>query len=721
MAPADDTVKETFAGTQNLIIETTPGNTDVLVAELEALGVDVTQEFGAALDGAAVAVTEDQLAAIRNTISAATVSVDHETVIFDTTTTQDPAPWNLDRADQLNYSKTSAPTTFIYPSTAGSGVTVFIIDSGFTRRNSELDGRVTAGKDFAGGDHGTPSDSSDDTSTIDCNGHGTHVAGTVGSTTYGVAKRATIVPVRVFSCDGSTSSSTVIAGINWAVLNKPATGGAVINLSLGTTGGSATIDSAVQNAINAGITVVAAAGNGGSDNTGDDACFGSTNSAGVYENGTSPARVLDVITVGATGFANGTAEPAASEQDVETYFSNYGVCVDMFAPGWNIPSLDYRSVNPALESGTSMASPLIAGVAALFLGDNPTATPTAVRAALSGNAATGKITYAETFWPSYISGYPTRRASHTPNLLVNTEFMTKATAITESPTELRADQVTPTSIQLSWLAPTRLTGGEITDYLVQYRENTSTVWLTFEHPESTALSNTVTGLAAGQQYFLKVAAVTAEGPGAYSSTLTAETRSGTTSAPRSLAAGAPTVSSIPLTWLAPTTLNGGVITDYVVRYRPNSSAEWVTFDHAPKATPSLTITGLGGYTSLQFQVAARTAHGDSAFTASVTRKKLSGITSAARSFVAGTATATSVPLGWVAPSALNGGRIIDYLIQYRVTGTTDWFPFEHSAKTTVGQRVTGLSPSTAYQFRIAAQTLQGNSTFSAVVARTTRR
>ncbi|MEM1082053.1 MAG: S8 family peptidase, partial [Pseudomonadota bacterium] len=202
---------------------------------------------------------------------------------------------------------------------------------------------------------------SDGRGSSDCNGHGTHVAGTVAGTTWGVAKNATIYPVRVLGCNGSGSNSGVIAGMDWIAANhvKPA----VANMSLGG-GASAATDNAVTNMRNAGVTVVVAAGN-----ENQNAC------------NVSPARSANAITVGST-----------TSSDVRSSFSNFGTCVDIFAPGSSITSAWYNS-NSATRtiSGTSMASPHVAGIAALYLSVNPNATPAQVENAIYSAASTGKL------------------------------------------------------------------------------------------------------------------------------------------------------------------------------------------------------------------------------------------------------------------------------------------------------------------------------------------
>ena len=260
--------------------------------------------------------------------------------------TQAGATWGIDRVDQRNLPLSG---TYTYNTTA-AGVHAYIIDTGMLASHSEFAGRVGNGFDAVGG------------GTNDCNGHGTHVAGTVGGTTWGVAKGVTLHPVRVLDCGGSGTWAGVIAGIDWVAANRVLP--AVANMSLGG-GANTSVDAAVANLTNAGVTVAVAAGNNTSD-----AC------------GFSPARAPSAITVGST-----TSTDAASS------FTNWGTCLDIFAPGSSITSA-WNTGTTATNtiSGTSMASPHVAGAAALYLAGNPSASPATVRNALVGNATPSKVT-----------------------------------------------------------------------------------------------------------------------------------------------------------------------------------------------------------------------------------------------------------------------------------------------------------------------------------------
>jgi subtilisin family serine protease len=258
------------------------------------------------------------------------------------TTTQSGATWGLDRIDQRSR---TLDASYHYTAT-GAGVTAYIIDTGIAFGHKDFGGRAVSGFDAV--DSG-PAD--------DCNGHGTHVAGTVGGSTYGVAKEVKLVAVRVLDCNGSGTTAGVIAGIDWVTANH--SGAAVANLSLGG-GASTALDNAVAKSIASGVTYAIAAGNGNAQGTPQNAC------------NSSPARVTAALTVGAS---DKTDKPAS--------FSNYGSCVDLFAPGVGITSDWYTSATATTTiSGTSMATPHVAGVAALYLQGNPAATPATVASAL---------------------------------------------------------------------------------------------------------------------------------------------------------------------------------------------------------------------------------------------------------------------------------------------------------------------------------------------------
>ena len=312
--------------------------------------------YANAIQGFAATLPESALVAIRNNPNVASVEADATVRLNQVASPQNQATWGLDRIDQVDR---PLDTQYRFNYT-GAGVTTFIIDTGIRADHIEFTGRVGAGFSAVADGNGTN----------DCNGHGTHVSGTVGGTTWGVAKTVKLVPVRVLDCAGSGSLSGVIAGIDWAAgtTSRPA----VANLSLGSSY-SSTVNAAVAGAVSKGITMVVAAGNSNAN-----AC------------NYSPASEPSAITVGAT-----------TSSDARASYSNYGSCLDVFAPGSSITSAWLTSATATNTiSGTSMASPHVAGVAALALQANPQATPAAVASFLINNASLNKLTSVGTGSPN---------------------------------------------------------------------------------------------------------------------------------------------------------------------------------------------------------------------------------------------------------------------------------------------------------------------------------
>lgn len=301
-------------------------------------------------------------------------------------TTQTGATWGIDRIDQRDLPLNS---TYTYNAT-GSGVKAYIIDTGIRATHTQFAGRVISGFTAI----------NDGLGTNDGNGHGTHVSGTVGGTTYGVAKNVTLVAVRVLDSSGSGTNSGVIAGINFVASDHQAGQPAVANMSLGG-GASSAVDSAVATAVSDGVTFAVAAGN---DNL--DAC------------GSSPAREPSAITVGST-----------TTTDARSSFSNFGTCVDIFAPGSSITS-SWNTSDTATNtiSGTSMATPHVTGVAALFLETNPTASPATVTAAIINNSTTNHVSNPGTGSPnrllfSLLTGAPPPTPTPTPTPVPGAELL----------------------------------------------------------------------------------------------------------------------------------------------------------------------------------------------------------------------------------------------------------------------------------------------------------
>ncbi|MBD0843351.1 MULTISPECIES: S8 family peptidase [unclassified Streptomyces] len=355
-APAAGDGRVQYAGAANAVADSyivtlKPEAARAASAEGRALarkyGADIERTYQKALNGYAVEASAAE--AKKFAADPAVASVVQNRTFSIAATQPSPPSWGLDRVDQRNL---PLDRSYTYPDSAGSGVTAYVIDTGVRISHGDFGGRASYGYDAVDNDN----------TAQDGHGHGTHVAGTVAGGSYGVAKKARIVGVRVLNNSGSGTTAQVVAGIDWVARNavKPA----VANMSLG--GGADTaIDTAVRNAIASGVTFAVAAGNE------------STNAST-----RSPARVTEAITVGAT-----------TSSDAKASYSNYGTVLDLFAPGSSITSA-WNTSDSATNtiSGTSMAAPHAAGAAALYLAENPTATPAQVSTALTTAATPNVVT-----------------------------------------------------------------------------------------------------------------------------------------------------------------------------------------------------------------------------------------------------------------------------------------------------------------------------------------
>ncbi|GAA3202803.1 hypothetical protein GCM10010451_61640 [Streptomyces virens] len=310
-------------------------------------GGKLSRSYGSALDGfAASGLTQTE--AKRLAADPAVGAVVANRTVHTTATQDNPPSWGLDRVDQAD---TAGDSKYTYPDQAGEGVTAYVIDTGVRISHTDFEGRASHGYDAVDND-----DTADDG-----NGHGTHVAATIAGAAHGVAKKANVVAVRVLDDNGSGTTEQVIAGIDWVTENHQ--GPSVANMSLGG-GADPALDAAVAKAIASGVTFAVAAGNESTD-------------AGQG----SPARVPEAITVA-----------SSTEDDAQSDFSNYGAVVDVYAPGSDITSAwNDSDEGTKTISGTSMASPHVAGAAAVYLAGHPDAAPADVATALTDGATPDKI------------------------------------------------------------------------------------------------------------------------------------------------------------------------------------------------------------------------------------------------------------------------------------------------------------------------------------------
>jgi subtilisin family serine protease len=421
------------------------------VRSTRAAGATVTHIYNRAFHGFSARLSAAQVEALRTDPKVESITVNRR---VHANSTERNAPWGLDRIDQR--SRVGSVHDYGYDTT-GTGVTAYVIDTGIRFSHTQFGGRAVSGYDFVDGD-GNASD---------CNGHGTHVAGTIGGSTYGIAKRVKLVGVRALDCDGTGYLDDVLASIDWVVGTH--TGPSVINLSLG---GEYVpeLNDAIDGASAAGVTVVTAAGNDD-----DDAC------------NYSPASAKSAITVGATNASDSRAP-----------FSDWGSCVDVFAPGVNIPSAYWTSdTATALGTGTSMAAPHVTGVVARYLQNHRAATPAQVSQAII--AATTKHAVLDPM------GSPNRLLFAAPPLPGKPIIKTASSGST-------SDSVV--SVTGRWAAPT--SGGPVANYYVTAIRRSDGVKKTVV-VSSTARSKKLTGLRRKATYVIRVYAKNAKGNGATSS------------------------------------------------------------------------------------------------------------------------------------------------------------------------------------------------------------
>ncbi len=521
-------------------------------------GFRTEHRFKSAIKGFSGKLSDAAVADLRN--DARVAYVEQDQIVHLVATQSNPVSWGLDRVDQTNLPLDNA---YSYAQD-GTGVDAYIIDCGILLSHTDFGGRAVTGFDAvtAGG------------LAIDGNGHGTHVAGTVGGSAYGIAKNVKLIAVRVLDATGSGTISGVIAGVDW-VTSDHSTHPAVANMSLGG-GVSTALDDAVKRSIADGVTYCIAAGNS--------AALASTS---------SPADVPEAITVGATDI-----------NDAFATFSNYGSLVDISAPGVNITSAWITSTTSTNTiSGTSMATPHVTGVAALYLQSNPTASPAQIQAAITSNSNTGKITALKT-------GTVNKLLS---SVIGTVPVLPAIPSVPTLATPANATTGVATATTLTW---NPATGADIYTVQVSTSATFATIALTSTGITGTSLS--ISGLTGNKVYYWRVSATNLGGTSAYSTAFSFTTATPLT-APSAPALSAPannaTAVTIPatLSWTA-----AARATSYTVQVSKTTSftaASNLVYNVSGITTTSTIVSsGLITKTKYYWRVNATNAAGTSAWT-----------------------------------------------------------------------------------------------------------
>ena len=619
----------------------------------------VIAAFSDAINGFVANLTVSEVAALQSNPNVVSIEADR---IVTASIDQETPGWGLDRIDQrllpLNQK-------YSYTST-GVGVTAYVVDSGINSTHTDFTGRIKSGFTAV----------SDGKSTEDCHGHGTHVAGIMAGTKYGVAKSASIVPIRVLDCAGSGTAAGLIAGLDWAIADHAAGTPAVANLSLGISTVVGSVNSAVASAVADGITVVVAAGN---DNA--NAC------------NYSPASAPSAITVGAT-----------ASNDTRSSFSNFGKCLDIFAPGQSISSAYKGSATAAVSmSGTSMASPFVAGIAAIYLETNPSATPATATKAITDAASPNVVGSAGVDSPN--------------KLAYSASFVAAPATVPSVPLSLTT---TPSSqsVALAWALPASNGGSAITDYKIEYKLSNGTAWTVFAHTASTARTANITGLTNGTQYSFRVSAVNAVGTGTATTPvlaspvapkiLTAPT------SPRALAVYA-SFNGATLYWATPSSDGGSRITGYRTEYSTDNGTTWISSDVAV-TTRSKSYTNLVGGVLHKFRVYAINAVGTSVASSSVEGTPVAATVSSEPRFFGGFLSGTSAYLSWTRPLMTGGSAITAYTTWQSTDNGTTWTSIAVTNANVRNVRVNSLSYGVQYQFRVTATNAVGSSAPSSTLS-----
>ena len=632
----------TLSNTDRYILEFDPGTDPLDEASIHAdRGMAVQTVLTDVFPGEVADLTGAQVKALRLNPRVRTIEIDTPVT---TETTQSPVTWGLDRIDQRNLPLSSSYSH----DTLATGVKAYVVDSGILASHTDFGARVTSGTNAYSGVN-------DGRGTSDCDGHGTHVSGTIGGTTYGVAKGVTLVPVRVLDCTGGGTASGIINGLNWVISNHTAGTPAVANLSLGLSPNDL-VDRAVQATINDGVSVAVAAGNENKDS-----CE------------RSPSRVPDAVTVG-----------AVDSGDRRAYFSNFGSCVDLFAPGVSVTS-DWKDGSTAVLSGTSMATPHAAGTIALLLGASPTRSPGAISADLRALATSDVLTDID---------------EDSPNLLLFTGVAPPPiTQVPNAPTSVRVSVATANGTTVSW---TRSTSTAVLDQTVNAYRNGTLIKSTVVAATSTSL---VQGsLTPGASYTFTVQARNLVGLSAASSTSSAVVYRTKPNTPSSVVASINGSGVASLSWTVVAD-GGSPITEQTVRtYRGSVLVETTTLSGS--ATGFTTPRALDLGVAYKFTVLARNTIGLSSASAYSNTVTYSTAPSSPIDVVATLRATSNVRISWTR-GATGGSALIGQTVSVFADG--EFLQAIELGGNAKNLTLTGMSPGVAYTFTVQARNLIGES------------
>ncbi|MEY3846629.1 MAG: hypothetical protein RJA66_896 [Actinomycetota bacterium] len=629
------------------IVQTTAAGQDSVMKAIFGFGEVPLDQLDLVLDGFTVPLTDYEASVLAANPDVINIQLDQKMSLLET---QTPTPsWGLDRIDQQTNAYDS---TYNYPTDGGKGVRVYIVDTGVMATNPEFEGRILPGFDALG----------ENLQSADCHGHGTHVAGTVAGTKFGVAKAATIVPVRVLGCSGSGSTSGILKALDWILANNPAGTPALVSMSIG--GGKQPLfNDGIKKLYDGGILPIVAAGNSNAD-----AC------------NYSPSSTPDAVTVG-----------ASDSSDNRASYSNFGDCVDLFAPGSSIVSAS--ATNPAgstTMSGTSMATPHVSGLAALYLGQNPTATPAQVAKAIRDNGIVNGINNAQ---------------SQYGNILINNNFVRGAAPIAPNPNPVlnAPDQVASVAVTatgsnsgtVSWVDGPSDGGSPVTGHVVRALASGALVANANAVLGANVRSYTINGLDANTTYTFSVYAYNAIGSGKVSAGVVAKTAVGAPAAPVSLAVQ-PAATTAAVTW-AQANDGGSPVTYNTIELYSASTGKWAVA--GTSTATSFTLTGLASGANYIARVKATNALGTGVVSRSVSFATLAGAPDVPTGLTSPTIGANSATVAWNPVTSTTPGAVVSYVVSYGIVGGT----VQYVNSATPNVELSPLAPGRTYSFTVRSQ------------------